>query len=129
MALRDLKSNMDGALSFYPVAVTADTAKDVGVDLAGYDSAAFMCISGAIVAAGLVKAVAQECDTLSGSYTDVAAGDLDGTFTNMAATSVQRVGYKGSKQFLAIRMDYTSGTSTVVAGIILRGNPERAPLA
>lgn len=118
----DVVANTGFSPSFYPVAVTADAAKDVGVDIRGAESVAFLQVSGAIVAAGLVKLVPQECDTLAGVYTDVAAADLDGAFTNAAANTVQKVGYKGTKDFVALRADWTSGTSTVIGGIVVKGN-------
>ncbi len=128
--LRDLKSNVDAAISFDGAAVTADAAADRMVDLAGYRSAMFVVFGGAISSSGLVKAVAIEGATATvGSATDVAAGDLDGTFTNFTAQSVQRVGYKGSARYVGIRFDYTSGTSTYCMGLVVRGKPESAPLA
>jgi hypothetical protein len=130
MTTRDLKSNVDAAISFNGAAVTTDTAADQMVDLLGYNSAFFLFFAGAISSAGLVKAVPIEGDTSTvGSATDVAAGDLDGTFTNATAQSVQRVGYKGSKRYVGLRMDYTSGTSVYCMGCVVRGDPERAPLA
>ncbi len=120
---RELVGNILYSPTFYPVVVTADAAKDVGVDIINYDSAAFLVQAGAIVAAGLVLPVAQECDTLAGVYTDVAAADLDGAFVNATANGVQKVGYKGTKRFLAIRMDYVSGTSVALAGSIVAGDP------
>ncbi len=128
--LRDLKSNVDAAISLNGLAVTVDTAADALVDLKGYRAAFFLQVAGAIAAAGLVKLVAIESDTSTvGDATDVAAGDLDGTFTNATANTLQRVGYKGSKRYVGLRADYTSGTSTYMTGVVVRGLPEQAPLA
>ncbi len=129
--LRDLKSNVDVSQpSLNGAVITGDTAADAMVDLKGYDSAFFVGFGGAIVAAGLVKLVPIEGDTsVVGAATDVAAGDLDGAFTNFTAQNIQRVGYKGSKQYVGLRADYTSGTSVYCMGAVVRGNPERAPLA
>ncbi len=128
---RDLKSNVDVSQPTLDGAVvTADAAADRMVDLAGYRSAFFLAFGGAIVAAGLVKLVPIEGDTATvGSATDVAAADLDGAFTNLTAQSIQRVGYKGSKQYVGLRADWTSGTSTYVMGAVVRGDPLTAPLA
>ncbi len=128
--LRDLKSNIDAAISFDGAAVTADAAADRMVDLRGYRGAFLLSFGGAISSSGLVKAVAIEGDTATvGSATDVAAGDLDGTFINHTAQSIQRVGYKGSKRYVGIRYDYTSGTSVYCMGSVVRGLPLVAPLA
>lgn len=130
MTQRDLKSNVDAAISLDGGDITTDTAADRMVDLAGYRSAFFLGYGGAIAAAGLVKLVAIEGDTSTvGSATDVAAADLDGAFTNFTADSLQRVGYKGSKRYVGLRADYTSGTSVYVLGCVVRGSPEAAPLA
>lgn len=128
--LRDLKSNLaTPAISFDGVAVTADAAADRMVDLAGYRAAMFIAFGGAISSSGLVKAVAIEGDTSTvGSATDVAAADLDGTFANFTAQQFQRVGYLGSKRYVGIRFDYTSGTSVYCMGAVERGLPEIAPV-
>lgn len=124
---RDLVHSLSSLLSFYPAVVTADAAKSVGVSIADFDSVAFLQQSGAIVAAGLVKLVPQECDTLAGVYTDVAADDLDGAFTDAAANEVQKVGYRGKKAFVALRADWTSGTSTLIGGLVVRSNAHLQP--
>jgi hypothetical protein len=115
--------------TLYPVVVTADKAKDVGVDIIDFDSAMFVANIGAIAGAGIVLPVAQECDTLGGTYTDVAAADLEGAFVNAVANTVQKVGYKGNKRFLAIRADYVSGTSVLLGGVIEAGHPHAAVVA
>lgn len=128
--LRDLKALIDAAISKDGAVITADAAADRMVDLAGYRGAVFLGFGGAIVAAGLVKLVPIEGDTSTvGSATDVAAADLDGAFVDFTAQSVQRVGYKGNKQYVGLRADYTSGTSVYVMGAVVRGDPEKAPLA
>ncbi len=128
MTTRNLSQNIGPAVSFYPQVVTADAAKDIGIGTVGYDAVAFIGISGAIAAAGLVKLVPQECDTVGGSYTDVAAADLEGAFVNFAANEVQKVGYRGTKPFVALRADYTSGTSVAVAGLIERSRASLSPV-
>ncbi len=115
--------------SLYPVVVTADKAKDVGVDVRGFESVMFVGEAGAIAAAGLVKLVAQECATIDGVYTDVAAADLEGAFTDFAANTCQKVGYKGVMDFVALRADYTSGTSVLVGGQIVCANPRISNVA
>ncbi len=120
---KDLVHSIKASETLYPVVVTADAAKDVGIDIIDFDSAMFVVNVGAIAAAGLVMPVAQECDTLAGSYTDVAAADLDGAFVNCVANTLQKVGYKGTKRFLAIRADYISGISVAMGGLIVAGDP------
>jgi len=129
MTTKDLKSNIGADVSFYPQVVTVDTAKSVGVDIRGFESVCFVQVAGAIAAAGLVKLVPQESTTLGGAYTDIAAADLDGAFTDAAADSVQRIGYKGNADFVALRADYTSGTSVLIGGLVVKGDAKVRPVA
>lgn len=128
-ASRNLSQSLSVQTTLYPVAITADKAKDVGVDTRDFESVMFVVNTGAIAGAGLVIPVAQECDTLGGTYTDVAAADLEGAFVNLAANSSYKVGYKGSKQFVAVRMDYLSGTSIVAGAQVVMGDAHQRPVA
>lgn len=128
MVTRNLSQSIGPSPTFHPKVITADAAKDVGVDVRDYEAAMFQVQSGAIVTAGLVLPVAQECDTLGGTYTDVAAADLEGAFVNMVADAVQKVGYKGAKRFIAVRMDYISGTSIIAGAVVVRGSPHLRPV-
>ena len=126
---RNLSQSVLVSPTLHPVVVTADKAKDVGVDIIDFDSAMFVANIGAVVGAGVVLPVAQEGDTLGGIYTDVAAADLEGAFVNAVQNTTQKVGYKGTKRFLAIRADYVSGTSVLLGGVIEAGHPHTAAVA
>lgn len=115
---RDMASTVGVYPTNYPSTITANKAKDVGVALIDLDAAMFVVNVGAITGAGLVLPVAQECATLGGTYTDVAAGDLSGAFVNCVANTVQKVGYRGVQPFVAIRFAYISGTNVVAGGMI-----------
>jgi hypothetical protein len=115
---RDMSSNILAANTIHPVSVAANKAKDTGVSVLDFDAAMFIANFGAVTGAGILLAVAQECPTLGGTYTDVAAADLSGAFVNSTANSIQKVGYKGVQPFLAVRFILVSGTSQLASAVI-----------
>jgi hypothetical protein len=128
-ASRNLSQSLKATNTFSPAVVTANAAKTIGVDTRDFESVMLVAQAGAIAGAGIVTPVAQECDTIGGVYTDVAAADLEGAFVAFTADSVQKVGYKGTKQFVAIRMAYTSGTSVACGGTVVMGDAHQRPVA
>jgi len=129
---RDLVSNLLLALCIAPVDVTADV-DGVGVDVRNYESSILFASGGAIVAAGLVTPKAYESDDSTngtdGTWTAVAAADLQGAFVALTAGSVQKVGYVGRKRWVRVSADYTSGTSIVFFSGVIAGRPHSAPVA
>ncbi len=123
---RSLKPLVDVVQAQAPQTVTADVV-ETGVDLKGYDSAMMIVNIGAIAAAGLVIPVARESDD-NVTFTDVAAGDLQGAFVNGVASSIQRVGYIGSKRYLGVKLHYISGTSVLMSATVARGKPAVGPV-
>ncbi len=123
----DLRNNIDIVQSIPPAVQSAD-ATGTGVDLANFHSAMVEFITGADVA-GTHAPKIQESDVLGSGYTDVEAGDLIGTLpADMAADSVFRQGYKGSKQFIRAFVT-TSGASLIYGANVIRANPRKAPVA
>jgi hypothetical protein len=120
-----------GVVSTLIPATQSATAKGTAVDLQGFNSASVIVNTGAIVSAGLYVMSVQESDTTTdGDFTDVAAGDLLGAFpASLAASSVYKVGYKGSKRYIRAVITKTSGTSIDAGAIVVRGNPYDAPVA
>lgn len=131
--LRSLKPNLGVISGTVPVAVTATTALTTnGVDLRGFDSAIALVNTGAIAGAGDFSVKLQESDTNASDFTDVAAADLDSditTIATMAANSVYRIGYKGSKRYINVIYVKNSGTSIVVGCTIVKGDPHQRPVA
>lgn len=127
---RTFRDSFGLSVSVPPQVITADVAVTTWIDTRDYDAATFLAISGAIVAAGLVLPVAQDADDSAGTgAADVAAANLEGAFTNMAASSTQRVGYKGTKRWIGIRFDYISGTSIAASGVVALNYPHQQPVA
>lgn len=128
--MRDLASNISAVAAVVPAVITA-TNTSSAIDLKGFDSAALIINTGAIVSAGNFTPKLQEsATTTSGDFTDVAAADLVGTFPSvLAASTVYEVGYIGSKRYLRTVITLNSGTSIAVGAVVVRGNASLRPTA
>lgn len=128
--MKDAISNI-GVVSTLVPAVVAATTKGTAVDLQGFNSATLIINTGAIDAAGLYGIKLQESDTTTdGDFTDVADSNLLGTLpAGLAAGSVYKQGYKGTKRYLRAVITKQSGTSIAAGAVILRGHPNDAPVA
>ena len=87
--------------------------------------------TGAIVTAGDFTTKLQESDTTtSGDFADVAAADLLGTFpASLAADSVYKVGYVGTKRYVRTVTTKNGGTSVAAGIMVVIGHPSDAPVA
>ncbi|MBH0239127.1 hypothetical protein [Methylobrevis albus] len=127
--MRDLASNISAVQVVAPAVLTA-TNTSAAVDLLGFNSAAVVINTGAIVSAGNFTPKLQESDTTTGGdFTDVAAAHLVGTFPSaLAAASVYRVGYVGTKRYIRTVLTLNSGTSIAAGAVVIKGNPADAPV-
>jgi hypothetical protein len=135
---RSIKDVVSVASSVLPVVGNNDTeGTGVGVPLAGYGSALAIVSFGQSgdTLSGSVKlqAILQHSDALASGYVDVPADELDGAFTLIddpaEDETVQVVGYKGSKGYLRVFVDFT-GTHTngiPISAVVVRGHPTYAP--
>jgi hypothetical protein len=128
--MRDLASKI-GVVATLAPAVQAATLKGSAVDLCGYDSAALVINTGAIVSDGLYDVKLQESDTTTdGDFTDVVAADLIGDLpAALEAASVYRQGYVGTKRYVRAVITKQSGTSIAAGAVVVLGNPALAPVA
>ncbi len=125
-ALRDVASGLAPVASIVP-AVQSATATGTGVDIRGYDSAAVLINTGAIVSSGNFTPTLEESDDDS-SYSAVAAADLEGVFPSaLAASSAYVVGYVGDKRYIRCVLTKNSGTSIAAGAVILKGHGHQAP--
>lgn len=129
--MKDIYSALNFAQSLAPAARTA-SANGTGVDLRGYNSALVVIDSGAYTD-GTHTPKLQESDDNS-SFSDVAAGDLNGSFTAIAASGQQnqlfKVGYKGVKRYVRVVMTVAGATTGAIYGAaIIRGHSHDAPVA
>lgn len=135
--MRSQESNVSVAQTITPIVGNNDTeGTGVGVDLRGYDSALaiFQCGISGDVLSGTVKLQAQlEESSDNSTFTAVAAADLEGAFTLIDDPAeddvVQVVGYKGSKRYVRVFVDFT-GTHTngvPISAAIVRGRATYEP--
>lgn len=125
---RDLKNNVDSFQSVAPAARTT-TVTGAVVDLSDYE-AAMVHLSVGTITDGTHTPKLQEADTSGGSYTDVAADDLEGSFAALASNVNQRVGYKGNKPFVKVVVTVTGSPSTggVYGADVFRGKASHSPV-
>lgn len=128
--MRDLANNVAAVQAVAP-AVLAATNTSAAIDLQGFESAAVIINTGAIVSAGDFTAKLQESDTTTGGdFTDVVAANLVGSFpASLVADSVVKVGYVGSKRYLRTVITKNSGTSIAAGAVILKGDAHSRPVA
>jgi hypothetical protein len=128
--MRDLASNIGIVQAVAPAVLTA-TTKGTAIDLLGFNSAAIVINTGAIVGSGNFTAKLQESDTTTdGDFTDVAAGNLVGTLpAALAASSSCKQGYTGSKRYIRAVLTFNSGTSIAAGAVAVLGDPASAPVA
>lgn len=104
-------------------AVFAATTKGGNVDLSNVNSALLVVNTGAIAGDGDYVVSVQESDTTTdGDFTDVVASDLVGALpASLAATSVYKAGYIGSKRYVRAVITKTSGTSIAAGAVFVLG--------
>ncbi|MGE0845831.1 MAG: hypothetical protein AB7L41_06145 [Flavobacteriaceae bacterium] len=104
------------------------------IDRQGYESVEFVMSRGVSAAAtDTITPVLLEADATNGSFTSVADADLLGTEADAVmlgnAATQSKLGYRGNKRYLKLRM-YGVGTATaVVAGTAILGEPHLGPVA
>lgn len=128
--MRDIAPNI-GLVQAVAPAVLSATNTSAAIDLLGFNSAALVLSTGAIVSSGDFTAKLQESDTTtSGDFADVAAEHLVGTLpATLEAASVYKQGYIGNKRYLRTVITQNGGTSIAVGAVILKGHPADAPVA
>lgn len=123
--MRDLRSSITAAHSLAP-AVRNASANGAGVDLRTYESAVAVVHFGAYTDGSHTAKLQESSD--DSTYTDVAAADLIGAFTAVAAAgganTVQIVGYNGSQRYIRVVMTISGATTGAASsGSLVRGNP------
>lgn len=131
MSNKDLRSNVDVANSLLPAARAA-TGTGSTVDLVDYDSAVVAFVPGAWTDGTHTPSIQQSTDGTTFGTTGTA--DLQGSFTAISGTAgttaIQRVGYIGSARYIRVLQTVAAGTTGMLSSaVVLRGHPNRAPLA
>lgn len=122
--MKDFKVNIAPVLLLEPQTIAhVDTVSSI-LDLAGFDGAVMNVTVAALTgvdSSNYLTPVLQESDTVVGTdFADVAAANMNGAFTKIDSTAkdsvIQSVGYKGSKRYIRVNLDYT-GTG-ITAGVV-----------
>lgn len=124
--LKDLKNNLEAFNSLVPAARIA-TANGTGYDSAKVNGV-IAVVSVGTVTDGTHTFKLQESDDNS-AFTDVAVGDLIGSFVAATSNSVQRVGYTGIKRYVRV-VQTVSGATTgaFTSAQLIGGFPRKYPL-
>jgi hypothetical protein len=107
MTRRDIDKDVSVATTLSPNIVTSTTS-GTAVDLAGFTKAMFVAQIGTI-ANGTYAFDPEESDDNS-TWTNIAAGDLSGSFTNATSSAddtLQEVGYLGTKRYVRCNVTVT----------------------
>lgn len=126
MATVDLYNNLSVATTLAPAARTA-SENGAAVDLQGYEGAMIAAIVGTITD-GTHTLTVQESDDGS-TWSDVAAENLQGSFTNLASDTNQKVGYHGTKRYIRVNVTVSGAANGGAYSVaVVRGNPRKAPV-
>lgn len=129
MARRDINKDVAVAETLSPNIVTSTTAGDT-VDLLGFRQAMFVAHIGTITD-GTYAFDPEESDDAS-TWTNIAAGDMSGSFTNASSSAddtIQEVGYLGSKRYVRCNVTVTGSPSDggPIGITVIKGAPRQAP--
>lgn len=123
---RDLYHNLGVVQLLKPQTINDTDTKTSLLDTRGFRSAVISLFMGVFTGAdsdSYVTPVLQESDTTADTdFTTVAAADLQGAFTVVNSTSVdetvQTVGYVGTKRYIRLLLDFTTGTGGVTGALV-----------
>jgi hypothetical protein len=134
--MRDLHNEVKVSKALATTAISSDTNTDGEViDMAGYKSCEFVILSATLTDGTYTPAVLEsDASDMSGA-TAAAAADLLGTVagaTFAAANdgAVKKLGYRGSKRYVKLRVTSASTTSGgTVSAVCIQSEPAYAPVS
>lgn len=121
--------SVDFATAVAPQVLSASDTSDA-IDLAGFEAATVVAVTGAIAGSGDFTLKLQESDTdQAGDFADVADADLVGSFpASLTANSVVSVGYRGHKRYVRTVITKNSGTSVAASVVVMRDHARNKPV-
>lgn len=123
MSAYDLVNNIKVVNAVNSAALTDDSSESAAIDTAGFESVTVIAQMAAFTS-GAGKISISECDTSDGSFTAVAESDLINVPEKMAAAgAVSKVGYRGHKQFIKVKIVKDSAISATVGAVVILGHP------
>ena len=124
--MQDIRNTMDYVQSLAPAARIA-TTNGTGVDTANYSAVVVIFEMGAITDGTHTPSI-QESDD-NATFTNVAAAAQLGTLSAMAANTVQKAGYIGTKRYVRPVLTIAGATTGAVSSaIVVGGNCRKAPV-
>lgn len=135
--MKDMHSNIKVITAITPAAVGTSGAAggklSAAIDRRGYESAEFVFNYSTTANTGdTITPIVYESDTAtSAGFTAVADADLIGTEAalTLPAAGASKIGYRGNKRYIGIRLYGTGHATGTVAAIAILGNPSIAPVA
>lgn len=129
MSAYDLVNNIKVVNAVNSDALTDDSSESAAIDTAGFESVTVVAQMSAFTS-GAGKISISECDTSNGSFTAVAESDLINAPERMAvAGAVSKVGYRGHKQFIKVKIAKDSTISATVGAVVILGNARHKAVA
>lgn len=129
MSAYDLVNNIKVVNAVNSADLTDDSSVSAAIDTAGFESVTVIAQMSAFTS-GAGKISISECDTSAGSFTAVAESDLINAPESMAAAgAVSKVGYRGHKQFIKVKIAKDSAISATVGAVVILGNARHKAVA
>lgn len=129
MSAYDLVNNIKVVNAVNSASLTGDSNESAAIDTAGFESVTVIAQM-SVFNSGAGKISIFECDTSNGSFTAVAESDLINAPESMAATgAVSKVGYRGHKQFIKVKIVKDSTISATVGAVVILGNARHKAVA
>ncbi|MEM6847596.1 MAG: hypothetical protein AAF580_05895 [Pseudomonadota bacterium] len=128
--MRDFATEIGPVNAIAPEVLSA-TATSGAIDLRGFNAAAVVISTGAIVGSGSFTPTVQESDTAAASgFTTVAAADMAGTLpATLAANTTAKASYIGNRRYIRVVLTRNSGTSVAAAAMVVRSRADSRPVA
>lgn len=134
--MKDMHSNIKIVHAITPAAVgtsgIAGGKISAAIDRRGFESVEFVFSYGTSAsAADTITPVVYEANATGDSFTSVADADLIGSETPvaLAAAGSSKIGYRGNKRYLKIRLYGTGHATGIVSAAAVLGAPAMAPVA
>jgi len=133
--MKDMHSNIKVLPAITPAAVgtsgIAGGKLSAIIDRRGYESAEFVYSYGtSATVADTITPVVYEANATGDTFTSVADADLIGSEAAIALTAAgsSKIGYRGNKRYLRLRLYGTGHATGTVSAEALLGNPAIAPV-
>lgn len=134
--MRDMHSNIKVVNAITPKAIGTSGAANGSlsgiIDRRGYGSVEFVFnYSTSATTTDKITPVVFEADATGDSFTSVADGDLLGSEADITLTAAgaSRIGYRGRKRYLKIKLWGTGHATGLVGAVAVLGHPDRAPVS